>query len=199
MKNAQLKLLYGLLNKVIGTTSYMVGPETPELYNEMKSRASNIAALGMAANLKNQGSDILTMDLFNPENCELLQKVKSTCSYHDLPSLKIIKPYAPVIYINIELIESEHCDNLTASFIHREIPQWSEYPLSLRSVVACVIVHELTHCQLDQENFEGCRSCIECNHCEHFYNVMRENWDKIINNDCLRKYDFLTYSLDYST
>lgn len=195
MNELKIKIMFELLREVIGITAKIVTTDTPDLYSEMKNEANAINALGTANNLKNTGSAIFTMDLFKPENRDLLEKVKIRCNRHELNSLKFIKENIPHVFINIDLIESYHNKNQTKNHMQFEIPGWSEYPLSIRTVAAVVIVHELTHCQLDQEIYEGCCLCIKCDHCDHFYKTMRENWKKVIDGDCLRRFDFLGYGI----
>lgn len=195
MNEIRIKIMFEMIREVIGNTAKMVTTDTPDLYSEMKNEANAINALGTANNLKNTGSAIFTMDLFKPENRDLLEKVKIRCNRQELNSLKFIKENIPLVFINIDLIESYHNKNLTKKYVQSEVPGWGEYPLSIRTVVAVVIVHELTHCQLDQEIYEGCCLCIKCDHCEHFYKIMRENWKKVIDGDYLRRFDFLGYGI----
>ncbi len=195
MNYEQVKVMFEILKNTLAVSADMLEYQQHISYQELLKSSDRQNYLGMSMNLKNSGSKVINLDLFKPENKDKIEVIVK--NRIPAPDINFTMYDKPLVFVNLDRIRDGHGKGIAVSFLNREISGWSEEPLSLRTMIACVIVHELTHCQMDQEDFEDCTLCLVCRHCKNFYRKMGDNWREIIKADCLRKIDYVFYGVAY--
>ncbi|TYQ14774.1 UNVERIFIED_CONTAM: hypothetical protein Cloal_1152 [Acetivibrio alkalicellulosi] len=188
-----VRVAFNILKEVLGIDDVLLIDESdPELYDHFLEEAGD-EFLGFAVGFKNQSRNIINNDLFKPENEHLRKIVREEIDLKSLSKRLVVGRRS--IFINVNLI-NKGCEAGYKTKHFSNINFWAEFPLSLRSAISLVIVHELTHIQMDIDEVQSCFNCIKCKHCSEFDKHMADNWETVIRNDALRKIDFALYGIE---
>lgn len=194
MKYDTLVILFNILKNALKVNAELWDEQNHKKYQNELGEKKCESFYGIIFNLSQLGKDVYTLDIFKPENAKRLEGLKRIHMKRKKdpePQYDHTMPYKPIVFINCDLIEKRYNSGFTASIVKKNIsPLWYEYPIALRTAYASIIVHELTHAQMDEDKYKGCAACFECKHCKYFYEKVNDNWIRIIEDDCLRKFDY---------
>ncbi len=158
----------------------LIDGSNPELFNQCQDDCKTQNALGMAY-LQKKDHHILNMDLFKPEN-EPKRALVREAIRQGKKSIRVHRLSVPdrSIFINVSGIEECYNSGYGQYYLKLNIPWYGVNPVTVDAIIAAVTIHEFTHIQMDIQEFEGCKDCIFCEHCEEFKKRYHINWKKVI-------------------